>query len=193
MFGRITGIKSSFFNIAAFKTSGVDMELSYRTRLDRLIGSAPGRVSVRLLASYVDELIFDDGANRSDTAGDVGGTVVLGVPHWRGVASAAYEDRRFTVDLRARYVGGGHFNSQPGGETSCDPDGRTALCPDIKGRTYVDLSLQYALPFGNHEDSRITLFGSVANLFDRDPPIFPNRMHYDVVGRYFTFGARSKF
>jgi iron complex outermembrane recepter protein len=191
-FGPIALIRSSFFNIASFETSGIDMELSYRTRLDRWIGSAPGRISFRVLASYVDELIFDDAANRSDTAGDVGGTVILGVPRWRGVVSAAYEDRRFTVDVRARYVGGGHFNSQPGGETSCDPEGRTALCPDIKGPTYVDVGLQYALPFGTHDDSRITLFGSVANLFDRDPPVFPNRMHYDVVGRYFTFGARAK-
>jgi iron complex outermembrane receptor protein len=191
-FGRITGIRSSFFNIAAFETGGIDMELSYRTRLDRLIESAPGRMSFRVLASYVDELIFDDAANRSDTAGDVGGTVILGVSRWRGVTSAAYEDRRFTVDLRARYVGGGHFNSQPGGETSCDPSGRTALCPDIDARIYVDLALQYALPFGNDENARITLFGNVANLFDRDPPVFPNRMHYDVVGRYFTLGARAR-
>jgi outer membrane receptor protein involved in Fe transport len=191
-FGPITQIRSSFFNIAAFETRGVDMELSYRTQLGNLIAAAPGRVIFRILASYVDELIFDDGANRSDTAGEVGGTVTLGVPHWRGVASAAYEDRRFTVDLRARYVGGGHFNSLPGGETSCDPEGRTALCPDIKSRTYVDLGLRYALPFGNAESWRITLFANVANLFDRDPPVFPNRMHYDVVGRYFTFGARAK-
>ncbi len=192
-FGPLTRIRSSFFNIAAFKTRGADLELSYRTRLGNLIAAAPGRMIFRVLASYVDELIFDDGANRSDTAGDVGGPVTQGVPHWRGVASAAYEDRRFTVDLRARYVGGGHFDSQLGGDTSCDPNGRTTLCPDIKSRTYIDLSLQYALPFGNYEDSRITLFGSVANLFDRDPPIFPNRMIYDVVGRYFTFGARAKF
>jgi outer membrane receptor protein involved in Fe transport len=192
-FGPITGIRSSFFNIASFETAGVDMELSYRTRLGKWIASAPGTMIYRLIASYVDELIFDDGANRSDTAGDVGGTVILGVPHWRGVASAAYEDRSLTVDLRARYVGGGHFNSQPGAETSCDPVGRTAICPDIKARIYVDLGLQYMLPFGGRDDSRITLFGSVANLLDRDPPIFPNRMHYDVVGRFFTFGARAKF
>lgn len=191
--GPLTGIRSSMFNIASFKTGGVDMELSYRKRLDSLIGSAPGTISFRVLASHVDELIFDDAANRSDTAGDVGGTVILGVPRWRGVAGAAYENRRFTVDLRARHVGGGHFNSQPGGETSCDPDGRTALCPDIEGRTYVDLSLQYVLPFGNHEDSRFTLLGSVANLLDSDPPVFPNRTHYDVIGRYFTFGARARF
>jgi iron complex outermembrane recepter protein len=192
-FGPLTTIRSSNFNIATFKTGGVDMELSYRTRLNRLIRSAPGSMTLRVLASHVDELIFDDAANRSDTAGDVGGTVILGVPHWRGVVSAAYEDRRFTVDVRARHVGGGDFNSQPGGETSCDPDGRTALCPDVEARTYIDLGLQYALLFGNYEDSRMTLFGSVANLLDRDPPVFPNRMHYDVVGRYFTFGVRAKF
>ena len=192
-FGPLTGIRSSFFNIASFETAGVDMELSYRTRVNRWIADAPGTMIYRVLASYVDELIFDDGANRSDTAGDVGGTVILGVPHWRGVVSAAYEDRRLIVDLRARYVGGGHFNSQPGAETSCDPTGRTALCPDIKARIYVDLGFQYTLPFGNQEESRFTLIGSVANLFDRDPPIFPNRMHYDVVGRFFTFGARARF
>src|SRR5215467_9393676 len=130
------------------------MELSYRTRRDNLIADAVGRATFRVLASYVNELIFDDGANRSDTAGDVGGTVTLGVPQWRGVASAAYEDRRFIVDLRARYVGGGHFNSQPGAETSCDPVGRTAICPDIKSRTYIDLGAQYMLPFGGRDESR---------------------------------------
>lgn len=191
--GPITRIRSTMFNIAAFRTSGVDMELAYRMRLSRWIESTPGRMTFRVLASYVNELIFDDGATRSDTAGDVGGTVTLGVPRWRGVASAAYEDRRFIVDLRARYVGGGHFNSQPGAETSCDAIGRTAICPDIKSRTYIDLGLQYVLPFGNYEVSRITVFGNVTNLFDRQPPLFPNRMDYDVVGRFFTFGARGKF
>src|SRR5262249_36100812 len=68
-FGPLTRIRSSFFNIAAFKTRGVDMELSYRTRLASLIAAAPGRMIFRVLASHVDELIFDDGANRSDTAG----------------------------------------------------------------------------------------------------------------------------
>lgn len=163
--GQISIIRANALNIATFKTSGVDAEISYRMGLDRLIASAPGTVTFRVLGGYVDELIFDDGVSRLSVAGDLGSTVA-GVSRLRGVVGATYAGDRFSVDLRARYLGGGHFNSLQGSETSCDPVGRTAICPDIAANTSVDLGLQYALPLGD-EDSRLTLFGSVTNLFDR--------------------------
>lgn len=190
--GAITEVRANLINIATFKTSGVDLELSYRMPLERLFASAPGRMTFRVLASYVDELIFDDGVVRRDTAGDVGGNIA-GVPHWRGIASATYENDRFSADLRARYVGGGNFNSQPGQGVSADPVGRTTLIPDINARIYVDLNLRYGVLIGNAADERLTIFGGVVNLFDRDPPRVPNSTLYDVVGRYFTVGARARF
>lgn len=196
--GPITQVRAQLINLARFKTSGVDFELSYRTSLAGLISSAPGRMNFRVLANYVDELIFDDGKLSRDFAGDVGGAGGFSggggggsSPHWRGIAGATYDDGRFTADLRARYVGGGEFDSFL--PTSCDPIGRTAICPDIKARVYVDLGLQYGTPLHGDDGPRLTVFGRVANLFDRDPPVLPNARLYDVVGRYFTAGARINF
>jgi len=197
-FGPITNVRANLINLAKFKTSGVDLELSYRTSLTGLIASAAGRLNLRVLANYVDKLIYDDGVLSRDFAGDVGGGGGFSggggggsSPHWRGTASATYDDGRFTADLRMRYTGGGQFNSFQ--TTSCDPVGRTTICPDIKARTYVDLGLQYGVPLRGDDGPRLTVFGRVANLFDRDPPLFPNAFLYDLVGRYFTAGARVNF
>jgi outer membrane receptor protein involved in Fe transport len=66
---------------------------------------------------------------------------------------------------------------------------------------YTDLTVGYDLPT-NYET---TLFLTVNNLFDKDPPLLPAinynpgvvyptaQVLYDVVGRYFTLGARVSF
>ncbi len=186
--GAITQVRATLLNIATFKTSGVDLEMSYRMPLDKLFASAPGRINFRVLASYVDELIFDDGVIRNDSAG-----LRTGVPHWRGIASATYEDESFSTDLRARYVGSTSFPTERNQGISCDPIGRTTLCPDVKAAVYVDLSMRFNVPLGNDDADRLTIYGGVVNLFDRDPPRVPNFAFYDLVGRYFTVGVRANF
>ena len=45
---------------------------------------------------------------------------------------------------------------------------------------------------------RFELFGSVSNVFDKDPPPAPetqfytNPVYFDTLGRYFRFGGRVK-
>ena len=57
----------------------------------------------------------------------------------------------------------------------------------VASRTYVDLGAQFKTgPF--------TLFGSVNNLFDRDPPITPyTSPNFDVIGRYISGGVKLNF
>ena len=103
---------------------------------------------IRALATYVDELVFDTGVTRVETAGDVGDSVLRATPKWRGTLSATYEDANVGFDIRARFK----------------------------------------------IDDRFMLFGNVNNVFDRDPPLITaNSTLYDVVGRYFTVGARVDF
>lgn len=176
--GQISQIFATYINLSTYQTSGVDFELAYRLPMASIAPALPGRLTFRVLGSYVDELITDDGVIREDTLGNVG---TNGVPQWRGFARVSYENENLTLDLRARYVGGGKYNAQ-----------QNIVNNDVSSRTYVDLGFQYGVPLGSG-GSLFTLFGNVSNLFDKDPPILPNAAFYDVVGRYFTLGGRMQF
>jgi outer membrane receptor protein involved in Fe transport len=69
---------------------------------------------------------------------------------------------------------------------------------EVSGRLYFDLSGEITIIKGGG-DHKVTLFGAVQNVFDKDPPITAvggygtTRALYDVVGRLFTAGARFKF
>lgn len=189
--GTITQIVATQINLSQLKTSGVDMELSYSTPLSAIASSWGGELSLRMLATYVDELITNDGRVSIDRAGDVGSDVT-GIPHWRWNASATYYNGPLTAHLQGRYVGGGKYD-HTFGEFGINDN-------DIKSVFYVDASAQYTL----HEqgDSQLQLFGAINNLLDKDPPINPtsflspsatNKTLYDVIGRYYTLGMRYNF
>jgi iron complex outermembrane recepter protein len=175
--GTITQVSAIAQNIAAFETNGFDIEASYRMPLSS-IANLPGTLRLRALATHVNELIFDSGANVRDTAGDVGDAVTSGLPKWMGNFSVAYETDAVTVDARIRYAGGGKFN-----------DELNIVNGDIGARTYVDLGAEFTVM------DKYTLFGRVNNVFDREPPLITTtyNAHYDVVGRFFTVGARASF
>lgn len=173
--GTITTVFATSQNIARFQTSGFDIEASYQVPM---FGDLPGTLGFRVLATYVDELIFQTGANIRDTAGDVGDPVPNGLPHWRANLSAEYQNDDFGLDVRVRYVGGGQFN-----------DELDIVNGDIDARTYVDLGGEVRV------EDRFTLYGRVTNVFDVNPPLITTTYspHYDVVGRFFTVGARVDF
>jgi outer membrane receptor protein involved in Fe transport len=174
--GTITTLYGTQVNLASYKTDGVDFDLAYRMPFERIASGAPGTLRLRLLASYVNKLIIYDGVNTYDRAGDVGDNTGFTTPKWKATASVGYESERFSFDTRVRYVGGGKFNHlQP------------IVNNRVSSRTYVDFNVQYNL--GN-----FSIYGAVANAFDRDPPYvtFTSAI-YDVIGRYFSGGVKLKF
>ncbi|MGV3479299.1 MAG: TonB-dependent receptor plug domain-containing protein [Sphingobium sp.] len=177
--GNIVSTNAALINLARFEARGIDFELSYETDLTALSSTLPGRIQFRLIANHVDKYINDDGVSRIDALGDLG-SEVLAVPRWRGVASATYSDRDLTVNLRARYVGSGAIDKN-----------LSIANNHIDARTYVDLGFEYRIL--SDAKRRLSWFGNVNNLFDRAPPLNPNPVHYDIVGRYFTTGIRASF
>ena len=175
--GTITTVFANAQNIASFETRGYDIEASYLLRMSDLREGLDGTLRLRALATYVDRFLTNDGVSRFDRAGDVGNTVV-GLPKWRSTVSLTYQTDRLGVDARVRYVDGGDFDSQ----------NLLLVNNSVKSRTYVDLGAQFKAT------DRFTFFGNVNNVFDRDPPLSTaGTPHYDIVGTYFTFGARAKF
>ncbi len=171
-------------NIARFATSGLDFEASYVLPMTQIAGAGPASLRFRALATYVKKLIYDNGLEPNDAAGDVGDGVTLGLPKWRGTFSASYQDDVLGFDARVRYVGGGKFNHLLNGE-----GGRPLLANnDISARVYLDLGAQFKVT------ENFTFYGNISNVFDRKLPFSTTgNPHYDTLGRYFTFGANVKF
>lgn len=175
--GAITDINLFPINIAQFRTKGLDFEASHRRRL----GTLGGSLTVRAIANYVDTLTTFNGVSTTRAAGYTG--YQTGFPKWRGSVTTTFESARIGGDIRARYINASHYvpeSVQPGVGDN-----------DIAARLYVDLGVRTYLPFG---DNRVTIYADVQNVLNRQPPVATLLSpFYDLIGRYFTLGARMNF
>lgn len=193
----VTSIEIKPTNFVSQKTSGIDIEASYR----REVG--PGALTLRALASKAFKLETDNGVTATT---DAAGQNTGGLPDWTYRFSAGYDlPSGFSIQAIARGVSGGVYNNNYiVCSTDCPPssaDYRTINLNKIKGATYFDLNANYTFDLGG---SKTELFVSIRNLFDKDPvlvgngptgnntPAYPqtNRALYDVLGRVFRMGVR---
>lgn len=182
----VTEVFSNTQNLASFETSGIDFEMSYAVPV------GAGTLRFRALGNYIKNFINDNGLTRLNTVGTVGD--LNGIPKWRAIFTAAYEDDRVGFNARVRHVDGGKYDKfadglrvSPGGPFV---PGHSSVITNnnIASRTYVDLGARFKVK------DRFELLANVTNLFDEDAPISPQASaHYDVMGTYFTVGARLDF
>lgn len=178
---------TSGINAQNVAVEGVDYEVSYRTDLDRIAGSLPGSLALRLLVSQriADETNLP-GDNQPPTLGTFNSL------KWRGFFNATYSVGPSRTTLTTRYLGSGTVTNQL--ETS-----RTGI-PSEFNRVdpvwYFDLAQNYDIKVGG---STVTLFGVVENLFDRDPEPIPSSGTsfgtspiYDLLGRSYRVGFRFR-
>lgn len=177
--GAIVEVRRNFINLTRLQGSGIDFELSYKVPL-AAIASIPGSLRLQAFASHVRKLISDDGTAVTDGVGSLGGNVAFSIPSWRGSVSATYRNDNFTVDLRARYIGSGSYNRF-----------QDIANNHIGARIYIDAGVEFDVP--DASGSEFSVFGKVANLFDKPGPLNANQALYDVTGTYATVGARMKF
>jgi iron complex outermembrane recepter protein len=188
-------------NIAFLKTSGLDIDVSYRTELGK------GALAVRLYANYLEK--FDaqqfSGAPLSQYAGvSVVGSNPAGFPRWRGNLTVDYSIGNFGITLSEQYIHNMRLDIPPGIANSTTAGAPLVPLAFVDSRVpavwYTDLALRYKVP---HGDGNIEVFGTVNNLFDKDPPLIPgtipgvniptNIAVYDFIGRSFTAGVRFRF
>ncbi|KQY27729.1 TonB-dependent receptor [Caulobacter sp. Root487D2Y] len=193
-------VNAQVFNLASIKTSGFDIEASYRFDLP----SVPGHFDLRALATNTHKFVTNQGfpgGSVVDTAGQNSGNT----PDWKVLAVQTWTSDRFMLSLQERWfsdgvIGGQYIECAPG---SC-PVGRTATdnnnYPTIDynrmdGATYVDLSGSYQIKDG------LKAYFKVANLFNKDPTPSPqtntgldaNPALYDLMGRFYHVGLRYEF
>lgn len=179
------------FNLASIKTSGFDIEASYRWR--QPLGLS-GNFTLRALATHIREFWTDTGLPGTvpvDSAGVNQGNT----PKWKWLAIQSYETDRFSIMLQERWFTDGNYGNQ---YVVCAPGTcpvSTANAPTIDknfmpGAFYMDVGGTYTIR------PDVTAYFKVDNLFDRDPaksPNYANPALYDIIGRMYRAGVRFKF
>jgi outer membrane receptor protein involved in Fe transport len=116
-----------------------------------------------------------------------------GVPKLRLTGFVSYSNSDFSIDLQERWRSSLKWN----------PDRSLIFSePDVPSVAYTDVTFT----FFAGKDKNKQIFFSVQNLFDKDPPpfltagtsgtpafSFPATSGDDIIGRYFTVGAKFKF
>jgi iron complex outermembrane recepter protein len=185
-----TLVRTVNLNASSVKTWGIDGEVNYTFNV-----GGDGRILLRGLVGYQPQLttILVPGATPQLGAGAAATQSTGGVPKLRLTAFVGYSNSDFSVDLQQRWRSSLKWN----------PD-RTLIFsePDVPSVAYTDATFTF-FP-GKDKDKQI--FFSVQNLFDKNPPpyltagtsgtpafSFPATTGDDIIGRYFTVGAKMKF
>ena len=190
--GSIAFITNTRLNLAQAATRGVDFELNYSR--PHVLG---GNLTAKLLATRVLKLTATTPAGVQDRLGQVSNfNRTGGVPKWTGDAFLDYDRGPTHLGMQARFVGPGVFGTilhEGTGANSVNDNSVPAFL-------YLNGSASYRFALGGNRS--VELFTAVNNILDKDPPMIPsgaagginesstNGQFYDVVGRFFRFGAR---
>lgn len=191
-----TLVKATKLNAASLKTWGIDAELNYSFG----IGS-DGQMSLRGLVGYQPKFtsILLPGTAPQVLAGAAAIQQQGGVPKLRLTGFVNYTNKNFSVDIMERWRSSlrqstnEHENTTPG---------TFYAIPRVPSVAYTDLTLTAFIG----QDKGKQMFLSIQNVFDKKPPVYliagfsgtpnfqyPSVVGDDVIGRYFTVGARFKF
>ena len=182
--GIITRVTAPTLNLNRLKTSGIDIDLSYRLP-SPVVG---GQLSLRGVAGYLQHYRVDIfGGTSIERAGEVGQSVN---PKWTATASADWAAGAVDLFVQERFISAGIYDA-----TRVQPT--TIADNRVSPVFYTDLTASVSVKPG------FKLFATVNNLFDKDPPLDPqgslivfNRTNpalYDVIGRYMTAGVKIRF
>jgi outer membrane receptor protein involved in Fe transport len=200
--GKIILVGNQYVNVAQSRVQGVDAELGYRSDV-KLFGGDE-QLGARVFMSWLLDR-SDVGATGTVTrfdgltgiAPDTGGPGQF--PKLKVTGNVNYRNGPFSAFLQGRLIGQGTrtflFGQNPAEE------GVNIADNSVPAVFYADLRLSYDLSLLGAETQ---IWGSVTNLFDRDPPITGtystftgtsaqyNAGLFDVLGRRFTVGVKLR-
>ena len=198
-------------NFISQKAKGIDFELSYQTPLDSLVSGWSGDLSLRALITHFISNKTDDGSGTvTETVGQNYGVFSgSGVPNWRYLLTATYDNDPFRITLTGRGLTAGTYNNTfIGCTSSCPPStgiNRTININRISGALYLDASVTYNLTSSEDNGIDTEMYLTIDNLFNKDPAIAPNGPGsvafstapaspalYDIMGRQFRAGFRFR-
>ena len=168
-------------NLAVQTVAGIDFEIGYKTDF------AGGDLNVRLIGNHAT-------TNNSQTPGSpvregLGETIT---PKWSGVLQANWSNEAFSLFVQERFISAAKLDATRVEGIDINDNSTPAVF-------YTNVTGTYNLNIGGGKQQ---IYLSVANLFDRAPPLSPPPVTtfttaassaYDPIGRYITAGVRVSF
>lgn len=162
----IRSIYNAYLNIAQARTSGLDIEATYRL---------PMGLHLRALLSHIAEAsITNPGAPKLDRAGQNSLA-----PDWNALVSVGYDRGPFGFVWTQRYINEGVRNVE--WTEGIDVDDNT-----VPSRSYTNLRAYW-------RRNAYEVYGNVQNMFDEEPPPVVGGSLYSDLGRTYTVGLRFDF
>jgi outer membrane receptor protein involved in Fe transport len=176
------------FNLASIKTSGLDIEASYRLPLEQF--NLPGVVTLRGLVTRTL-----DYTNNTGIAGQIiqqnAGNNAADTPYWKAYIPESWSYGKWTFTATERVISDGKINPN---YITC-----TTGCPVstvqhpttnynfIPGAVYVDFGGSYDLT------KQAQAYFKIDNLSNSIAPPFGSLTIYDVIGRMYRIGFRLNY
>jgi outer membrane receptor protein involved in Fe transport len=198
------GVIQTSVNASSIKTSGVDVNATYRTSFSDWHMGDWGGLTFNFTGTYVHDLVTSFPGESYDCAGLYGTTCGTPTPKWRHQFRVSWNSPwNLTLSAAWRYISPTNLDintKQPALEGTFDPVATDAHIPAF---SYFDVSFQYKF------HNRYTVRGGVNNIFDRTPPLLDTNNFgisgppfgnantypqvYDPLGRVFFIGLTADF
>jgi iron complex outermembrane recepter protein len=199
-FAVITHVRPEALNRRLYEMRGVDVSAdwvqSYRF----------GTLAARLIATHTIEQLVQPSLNSDDVIDVAGATGTPGggadfeaAADWTAQWLTTFSRGAFSVTSQARYVSAGrkHYDRTGPADDGFDPNAANSI-DDNRVPSYLLWSLRGAYRF-DFAGMQMQAFGSVHNLFDRDPPLIgfgiagTNPVYFDTIGRSYRIGLQARF
>ncbi|WP_159795258.1 TonB-dependent receptor plug domain-containing protein [Croceibacterium salegens] len=176
--GNIVDYTLKPFNVAAFRTAGLDVNLNYR-----LITDNAGIFTVNLIGNYLDRLTFISVPGAPVT--NIRGEAITRSPKYTVNADLTWTFDAVTINYGLTYFS----------KTSRYTNVQMAGNPDIVDDRYRYLKERWQHDIYARFDvsDEVQVFGGVNNLFDQKPSIGTTFYPVSAVGRFFYFGVKVGF
>jgi len=188
-------VRNVSINLDELSVRGADIEAEYRWSLE-----SAGDLSLRLLATHMEEFTTQTFGIAVDRAGQTGGIAANGAPDWLMNAYVTYKRNPLSVTLQARYIDSGVIDAQrfdPSDSGYAPTLANSANDNHVASAFYLNLFGNYDLP--EIMGKSMQVFAAVNNVLDRAPPFAPetqyptNPTYFDQIGRTYRLGLRAKF
>mgnify|MGYP000386125157 CR=1 FL=1 len=183
--GLLTQVAAPYLNLGQLKTSGVDVQVDWRFKLGAAgLPDSWGSFGVNAALSFVNE--YKSQALPGDAIQDFKGTVGTVIrPEWQSTTTFRYDLGAGSVNLRWRHI--------PAMDDISSVTRPASPAAGVEKYDIFDLGVRYAL------NKKVDLRAGITNLFNRDPALVPGNQNltipssYDIIGRSYYLGVRTKF
>lgn len=181
------------FNFARTESSGIDVDVSYRTTIGRNI-----QLDLRTLVSYV--INRNNFTNINDPSFSNRQKSELGDPAWQGQFSARLDFGNWDFGYQLRYIGRQTLAAEY--EMQNSHQGRAPTDPDAYPKIWYPAVFYHNFRVSADVHERFNIYAGVDNAFDRLPPYRivtgdgsnPSATApWDSIGRYFYLGVTTTF